>query len=360
MPRTLSTWAGLRRSAGVVAVVLAGVVAVVPSAVGQAGAAPTDTLPILSEELNSSTHPLVSSTHHKLRVQVSATKDLESPADDTVTVTLSRPHDTESHSWAFPFSAARMTVGVKGNGSIKLPSSAIEPYGRLSLSFKASGAARTSKCNGVPALKTRHVAISGRLLLETHSTGKQAWGHVGSAHRAIHFGTTSTIVWTYDTSGTGCAGEQFPPNPCLFGLLWIAQHGSVQFSGISRQSATTGEVGAERIVDLKRPKGAQRTDNTFGRARRMSLVHANTGLATVSVHADGGNATGLATLTSPGPEQVTTGSCGTDTAQTRSTLQADYDHDSPPLRLAEQVFGVLTMPDTSEAIILTLTKATDH
>jgi hypothetical protein len=362
MTQKSTTKVGVLRAAGVVAVVLAAAMCTAPTIAEQASAgpnahtAPGGRLPILSVGLNSATLAVVSSTHHKLRVQVSATKDLESTGNDAVTVTLSTPHNSESHAWAFPFSAARMKVGVKGNGSISLPTSAMSPYGRLSLSFKATGAARTAKCHGVPALKTRHVVISGRLLFETHSTGKYRWGQVGSSHRAIHFGTTSTVVWTYDTSGTGCGGQQFPPDPCVYGLVWLVLHGSVEFSEISRKSAAAGEVGAERTVDLKRPKGAQRTDNTFGRTRPLLLTVADTGLTTLAVHADGGNATGSATLTSPEPAQVMTSGCGADSVQTRTTWPADYDHGSPRLRLSEQVFGALTMPDTSHAIILKLTK----
>jgi hypothetical protein len=356
MRRTISARTGLTRFAGVLAIALAAAVCGSPSALAHAAPATSVKLPLLSEQLRGSNHPVVSSTHHRLRLQLTATRYLETPANDAVTVTVERPHDTESHAWTFLFPADRMKVGTKGNGSIVLPS-AIAPYGRLSLSFKAAGAAKLTRCQGVPALTTRHVATSGRLLFVTHSTGKDRWGSIGSSHHTIHFGTTSTIVWTYDTSGTDCGGQLVVPNPCLFGVVWEAEHGAVVFSGFSRLASTApGEVGAQRDVDLSKPKGAERTDETFGTAHHMSVGVGSTGLTTVSVHADGGNATGSAVLTSPDPAEMSPCGCGAGVKEIQTRWPSQYDHGSPALRLSEQVFGAMTMPDTSEAIILRYSK----
>jgi hypothetical protein len=104
----------------------------------------------------------VSSTGHKLLVEVHAYLDSASSANDEVDVTLTQNKGagTEDHSWMFPIHATDLDADSLGQGTLELSSKEISPFGALRLTMTPIAKATTQKCDGAVAALVTPVKLA--------------------------------------------------------------------------------------------------------------------------------------------------------------------------------------------------------
>ena len=161
----------------------------------------------------------MSTTGRHLRLRVLA---FHSSSGTQIVVAVESRNQAEEHDWTFPAPDAALSLSAKGKGRIHLTSRRSAGYAIISLKASPSGRATVSRCQGKVATRTRHLSLSGTLLLRTRSTGKRAWGAVGSAHRKLRFSTRSKVTWVRDAA-VGCPT---PSIACRSTFVWQASGGA--------------------------------------------------------------------------------------------------------------------------------------
>jgi hypothetical protein len=310
-----------------------------PAPVADAAAAPTITRTSLVM-----TTKVVSTTGHHLRLTLDISREPGQRSD--VVVTLGTPTGSEFHLWAFSLPKSVVQISDTGAGTVKATRTQMHGFGKLSITSRTAGSVHTQECTtGVPATATRNVALTGRLLFLSRSSGPHKWGGVGSATHRFAFPDKSKVTWTYDQ--TSCPA---PPNPaCVGSTTWRAV-----------QAVTGG--GLLAITGSKAGKSFLLTGNRFvpiphtgGNVTRNDVVtRSATGWA-VTTHADDNLTVSITSTT--GTATIDTTSffdssqpCGTGSREIASrTFSGAYTNGATPLHLSAQIFGQIRVANGSTA-----------
>jgi hypothetical protein len=303
-----------------------------------------------SVDITSSAKKVVSSTGHRLRVQVVTVQD---STGTHVEVTAETRNRSEQHTWTFRVPRSAVSISTKGTGRIHLTSTRSAGYAVVRLTASPHGGSTHTTCQGHTATRTRHLSLSGTLLLNTRSSGKHAWGKVGSAHRRLHFSTHSKVTWVKPAS-FDCSNIA-PTFPCRSMLLWMASGDSSaeDFQLMAGENHAGGSlVAGLRSVPLAKPAGATRSDtNSASDSSRVTLTD-NGGSVTMAA----AFGQGTATMTSDVPESTVVQKCTTGTKKISVEFwPGTYTNGTPPLSVPEQVFGALSVPDGSAAGLYRIT-----
>lgn len=313
-----------------------------------------DTPIAISTGLNSGVTAATSSTGHKLYVELNASHNSASasPATtDSLDIELAnnkRIFGGESHTWSLKIPAGALTFETDssgnpdGNGTLDVTSSAISPFGTVSLKFAPQGNPTTQQCNGQPSSRTQPVTLNGTFYFDTKSKGSHKWGAVGSKTKKFTFSATNNVVTTYATTDFSCIGPA--QSPCVSAISWFANHGGVSFNG-SGEGKANGSVFGSRSTNLSKPDGAIREDANTGHSKPLVLKKkgSSTSLSVVGVNGTAGSAT-LKASKKQGPFS---NPCKGGTEQITAWSNGSYKNGSTPLKLKMQVFGSLTLANNS-------------
>jgi hypothetical protein len=292
-------------------------------------------------------HPLkvVSSTGHKLRLLLHA--DTSGTAAQ-VGVGVETRDGAEEHDWTFTVPRSAVSVAADGSGRIRLSSQRSAGYATVSLRLSPQGSATHTTCQGRTATRTRHVSLSGIVLVHTKSTGKHAWGKAGSAHRTLHFSTRSKVTWT-KAAASDCPT---PTLACRSAFLWQVSGGPFGVINLllSTNKGAHAQIGGIRSVPLDEPAGATRSDLVFRNSTTPNqLIVAGDGSATMQGTFRGGTAT----LTSPNPPVTSIVKCrsGDRTGKVKvdDWSGAEFVNGAVPIHVPAQIFGGFSMADASPA-----------
>jgi hypothetical protein len=255
-----------------------------------------------SLQVASSSVKVVSSTGHRLRVRLLA---FRGPTTSQIEVGVETRNRVEQHDWTFPVGGAAVSVSTKAKGRIRLGATRSAGYASLSLRSRPHGGFTHTTCQGRVATRTRHVSLSGTLLLRTRSSGLHAWGKVGGAHRKIHFSTRSKVTWV-KRAAASCPA---PVLACRSTFEWTASGGPTSEIDLltSADKGAHAEIAGLRRVSLPQPSGASRTDIvSLPQATPNQLVVNTDGSATMQATFR----KGTATLTAPQPAITSLERCG--------------------------------------------------
>jgi hypothetical protein len=290
---------------------------------------------------------VVSSTGHKLRLHLLAFRDTTTSVD----IQVQTRDGVEEHDWTFPVPRSAISVSASGKARIRLTSSRSAGRATVSLRTSPHGAATRTTCQGKTATKTRHVTLSGTVLLKTRSSGKHAWGNVGSAHRVLRFTTRSKVTWTR-AEASSCPTPEFP---CHNTALWQANGGPVGAAHfwISENKGAHAEIEGFRFVTLDQPSGATRADGvTLTQPSPNQLVVNGDGTATMQATFRGGTVT--MTADQPGTT-VHHAPCGHGHQKiTLESWQSVLTNGASPIVLPAQVFGDFSTADLTSAAFGTI------
>ncbi len=292
-------------------------------------------------------HPLdvVSSTGHHLSVLLHAGK---TGTAVQIGIGVETRDGAEEHDWNFSAPASAVSIAADGHGRIRLGSKRSAGLATVSLRLAPVGSATHTTCQGRTATRTRHVSLSGTLLLHTKSTGKHAWGSVGSAHRTLHFSTHSAVTWIRSVA-QNCPT---PSLPCRNTFTWQVSGGppGVLQLMVSANKGAHAQIGGLRSVPLAEPAGATRSDLVFMRTGTPNqLIVAGDGSATMQASLHGGTAT----LSSPSPAITSTQPCRAGRKKGKLSVEdwsgAVFTNGPVPIHVPAQIFGGFSMPDGSPA-----------
>jgi hypothetical protein len=289
---------------------------------------------------------VVSSTDHRLRVQLTATHPVgyDDHADQVaIAVLKGSSGSAETHRWSFDVPAAAWDVDATGAGTIDVPKSAIAPFGKVRLTVRAVGDPTTQSCNGTVRSQTQKVSVGGTVFFDTRSKGAHRWGTVGSKSKRFAFAAPSTLVTTDDLPATPCVGTGHAP--CLAQVVWSAASPKVNLEG-ANTSNTRGSLLATRTKHLASPANATRTDVLRATTRQLAVktgAGGGAGLAVVAAKRASGSAKLTAAESSAFSAPCTKD--GTDHTQTYTTWDADYTNGAKPLAAHAQVFGAIKLGD---------------
>jgi len=298
--------------------------------------------------LTSTALEVVSSTGHRLRLQVSASRF---GSDSRISVVAETRSRAEQHRWDFPVPRRAISLSDRGRGRIHLSSKRGGGHATLWLKVVPHGDSTYSKCHGKIATRTRRVTLTGTVLLHTGSHGKHAWGAVGSARRTWHFARHTKLTWTR-SAADNCSGD-LTTLPCRTTLLWLASGDPEDFRLMAGENKGSGSlIEGEHSVALARPKGATRTDSsTRADASQASLTDNG---SSVTMQAAFG--AGTATMTSDTPQQTVVQRCAGGKKISVAFWPGTYANGPTPIQVPEQIFGALTMPDGSGAGLYQITR----
>ncbi|HWC36185.1 MAG TPA: hypothetical protein VG650_15370 [Mycobacteriales bacterium] len=313
-----------------------------------------DTPVATSTGLNSSITSTTSTTGHKLYVKLDASHSDATAAPgttDTLDVELANNKTIfggESHTWSFKIPAGALTFDMDasgnadGNGTLDVPSSALSPFGMVSLKFAPKGSPTTQQCNGQPSSQTQPVTLSGTFYFDTKSKGSHKWGAIGSKTKKFTFSATNNVVTTYATTDFSCLGTQSAP--CVSAISWFANHGGVSFDG-SGQGSSNGSIFGSRSTNLSKPAAAIREDANTGvsKALKLKTKGSSTSLSVVGTH----GTVGSATLKASKKQGPFSNPCKSGTEQITAWSNGSYKNGSSPLKLKMQIFGTLSLANNS-------------
>jgi hypothetical protein len=308
-------------------------------------ATPSPSPTVQSVSLQSSATKVTSSTSHQLLVQLNATQG------QTATITLrdGSSATSESHAWTFPIDSSALTVDSNGRGTLNIPAAEISPYGTVDLTIQPVGKPTTQSCQGAPTSQTQQVSLGGSFFFDTHSSGSHAWGTVGKKTGKFTFSATNTVVWTYVNTNPGC--YNLNSVPCQASLYWQSPNQALILGG--SRIGTKGSIFASRTTSLSAPSGASRADEAFGVSKKLALVRSGSA-ASLKVTALT-NSTGSATLSAKRHSKPASQHCAqggkTKTETLTSWNNARYRNGTKPLKVLEQIFGAIKVPNNSQATI---------
>jgi hypothetical protein len=280
---------------------------------------------------------VTSSKHHQLRVSASVSRN--AGMAPYLRVTVSTPSGSESHSWSFQVPNSAWNLGATGSGKVKVTSKQTGGFGSLTLTVAGSGAVKQTKCQGQPVSGTRHATVSGMFVFDT----KAGWGKVGSTRHKTSFSKASNIYWSYDNTAT-CPTS---PTPCTAYNGWnVSTDSATAYTTVSgTTSGKSSYVYGYRSVQLAKPKGASRTDLlTQSNPKPMKLTVNSDNTATGKGYAGKGSVT----ITSTDQATPSSSPCG-DGTRNRTVMSwygADIHQNSPPAKMAAQIYGAIVVPNT--------------
>lgn len=279
---------------------------------------------------------VVSSKHHKLSINTSVS---QSATGTNLYVSVGLPNHREGHTWTFPLPNSALSLNAGGSGTAKATSVQLGGFGTVSLNVAAFGTPKQITCQSQVVSATRRATISGKFLFDT----KSGWGKVGSATRKVTFAKTSDVYWGYDNTAT-CPTS---PPTCTAYTSWSMSM-STASSYVSMSGSAVGKttlVSGYRSVHLAKPVGASRTDFvTQSGVKPPQLTVRADNSAAMKVFAGKGSAT----LSTPAPGSSFSEPCGTGTQHLSHTYWSGgkIHQNSPPAKLAAQVYGAIEVPNT--------------
>lgn len=260
-------------------------------------------------------------------------------------------NSSQSHAWVFNLPTSSLTVKSSGKGTLKVPSTKISPFGKVSLTMTPKGSPTIQKCQGVATSKTQKVKLAGTFFFDTRS-GKHGWGTVGSKTKTFTFSTSAAVDWTYSYDGN-CSPAYTPP--CVNYVSWDAfdNGGSGYLSG---EAKPTKSVSASRNVTFTKPAGANRYDYASASLKSATLT-TGSGSATLKLTGNGSASTGAATIHAGDQYTESPTACGTD-GQTSTTTEwnGTLTNGSKALQVHD-IFGGMGVKSGSSASI---NRATVH
>jgi hypothetical protein len=301
-----------------------------------------------SVNVTSSVLKVVSSTGHKLRLRLRA---FQSDTATQVDIQVETRDRAEEHDWTFQVPRSGVSFSGNGKGRVRLASGRSAGYATVWLRARPHGHAALSTCHRRTASKTRHVSLTGTLRLNTRSTGRRAWGRVGSAHKKVHFSTHSTVTWIRPAS-SDCSVNSLP---CRNTVAWQASSGVTQeldFLASVNKGAHATITGA-RFVNLPRPTGATRTDivNRPQTSPNQLIVNTTDGSAMLQATFRGATAT----LTAPQPATTQVERCPSGQRISVDFWPASFANGVTPIRIPAQVFGAVSLQDNPAGAIYRIT-----
>jgi len=186
------------------------------------------------------------------------------------------------------------------------------------------------------------------------STGKNAWGTVGSKAKntKFTFSATNTLTTTYVNSNPGACLPDFSNLPCASSLFWQSGNDAASLSGV--KVGTHGEIFASRTADIATPAGTKRIDEAFGTSKKLVLNTSGTA-ASLSVTHDT-NSKGSAKLSAKKHGKPYSTDCkksGKSRVETATTWSnAKYKNGSTPLAVKAQIYGAIKVADNTSAEIV--------
>jgi hypothetical protein len=302
-----------------------------------------------SVNVTSSVLKVVSSTGHRLRIRLRA---FQSDTSSQVDLQVETRDGAEEHDWSFDVPRSGVSISSKGTGRVRLTSGRSAGYATVSLKATPHGRAVLSTCHSKTASKTRHVSLSGTLRLSTRSTGRHAWGRVGSLHKKVHFSTHSSVTWIRPAASS-CSETTLP---CRNTFAWQASSDvtdELDFLTSVNKGAHARITGA-RFVNLPRPAGATRTDilNQPQSSPNQLIVNTTDGSATLQATFRGGTAT----LSAPQPATTQVLRCATGKKKISVDFwPAGFADGATPIRLPAQIFGAVSLQDNPAGAIYRIT-----
>jgi hypothetical protein len=339
-----------RRFASPLAAVLVASLAMVAAPVAPGSAVATAPGTLSELRLASSGLAVTSSTHHKLIVTIDAQV---SEGVDNATVNISLPNASEAHIWTFNLPSGLFKQSASGV-TLTLHNAQLAPFGLLKLIGTNAGTATTTNCGEGDYGVVQPISLSGRLFFNPHSTGRQRWGGVGNKNKNLTFNAGSTVTTEYGTGGScndanavACSNG---PELTILGATLIV---SAQTNGKKTL------VDALRGVELPKPNGASRLDEAVATANKPTIHILNGGIVGSAdlelTTPKSSRASGGFSMSSTGKYMRSTDPCHRGSVNTQEHDKfwdtATYSIGTPTLRIPEQVFGVLKLPqDHSGAV----------
>jgi hypothetical protein len=253
----------------------------------------------------------------------------------------------EQHDWSFQVPESAVSVSAKGVGRIHLGSTRSGGYAEVSLKAVPHGPSVASTCQGRTATRTRHISLTGTVLLHTRSSGKHAWGTVGTAHRTLRFSTRSTVI-LQKPAASKCQDDT-SSFPCRNTRFWEASGGvppELDFFTSANKGAHA-EIAGFRSVPLPRPSGATRTDIVSLPQPSANQLVAVPGSATMQARFRGGTVT----MSSTQPAIKQTGRCGKGKKTiTVRYWDSDLTNGAQPIVVPARIFGDFSTTDTTMGV----------
>jgi hypothetical protein len=297
--------------------------------------------------ISSSTPKVVSSTGRRLRIQLLVFRTSDGTQIELTAETRNR---AEQHQWSFKVPKRAVSVSAKGVSRIHLTSHRSGGYAVVSVKAGPHGRFNHSTCHGKTATRSRHVSLSGTFFLRTRSTGSRAWGSVGRAHRKLHFSANGTVLWTKPAAGN--CSDSTTTFPCRSTLLWFTSGGVDEFELMAGENKGTGSlVSGSRSVPLSKPAGATRSDSNTLPDGSQNTFTDNGGSVTMQA----AFRAGTATMTSSVPVDRVVQRCASGKKISIDFWPGTFTDGPVPIRVPEQIFGPLSVPDGSGAGLYRIT-----
>lgn len=286
---------------------------------------------------------VVSTTHKQLAISVQAFLDSArggEPASSTLDVTPATRSGSESHEFGFIVGASTLHFS-DGKGYIRPANSTLPDHGRMDLAIVVRGTTRRVNCSTATnyTLSTP-VTLRGRFFFETRSTGRNAWGSIGSTSRV--FSMRATMVRTYTTNNGSGGGCGTPLPACTTGPTWDVFHGtsSVQLFADSTL-APKSELFADRSVTIS--KTLSRFDSVLVAVPRPRLSGEGANARLSITTTAGSRASGSAVLNATAASSARTSACKLGTSRRIETIRSfPATLTSHRLAVRELVFGTLS------------------
>ena len=335
-----------RRTAAIATVLVMVPTALTAIATAQVGVASASAAQPTAAYLNGTETAISSSTHTKLRLGVSASGYYAmSDPSTSVSVALYRGGEQEEHSWTFSKPVVASDLTAKGLQTLDFPLADTAPYAVVNLHLVKPKPPRIVSCDANNYDRVQRVQLSGILFLNTRSTGKHPWGHIGSKTKKFRFTGWSQLDVVYGGGGYDCHEER---NPCAATIEFEAASadGLTRFAG--DWTAKGGSLDAVHTTELTKPVGATRTDQVYSTEPTPAITGAAGSAAAITVSTrKGSGESGSMTLRATGPGTTEEHACrshgktieGSETDWRNATAANGH----PPLVFHEQIYGPIEL-----------------
>jgi hypothetical protein len=231
---------GLGALAGAAALVLAGTTSATATPRGAMAQAKAELAQgpraetVSSLDLQSFVAKTTSTTGVKLYVSFDASNVIGFPKYDSADVILDNLNSSEGHLWSFPIGKRAFVPKSSGAGSFRT-GSAFGAYGSVAVTFTPTASKRIEVCNATNYVRDQTERVRGTFFFDSHSTGRHAWGKVGSKTKAFSFKGQTNLFTGYSS---GLCTPKTSVGACYSQVSWSAttvtdkpQSKSVTFSG---------------------------------------------------------------------------------------------------------------------------------
>ncbi|MBE7187026.1 hypothetical protein [Jatrophihabitans endophyticus] len=276
------------------------------------------------------TAKVTSSTHKKLRVTVSSTKN----KTGSLGVDVSISGGPEQHDWSFKIKRSALAVNSKHAGHLTVASSATHGYGTLKLTFSKRSNPKKHSCSGSSYNTQTALKVAGSVHFSTKSSGSGSWGKVsfgGSKKKPL-----SGALYAAYGSTTACGSYK---EPCQAATGWdLYGNGSSLYGGTS---GSKGFLGASKSAKLG--SYGTRTDSVYLSVPKPVLSGSGA-KATYKVTGKG-QAHGTLTFAATSAPSSYKQTCYVKKKKSSENVANFYSSvHSHGFKVTEQVFGAFTIP----------------